>query len=58
MKSLSLHDSLYILSVNYIYDLKSQGYIVLVQSLNYLLYIENQSRDSELYKPLEFYEVC
>lgn len=57
-KSLPLHDPLYILFFNYIYDLKFHDYIVLVQSLNYLLYIENQQRDSELYMPLEFYEVC
>jgi hypothetical protein len=38
-ESPSLHDSPYILSLNFIYDPKTQSCII--QSLNYLLYLKN-----------------
>jgi hypothetical protein len=49
--TLSLSDFSYILSLLCIYDPKMQGCII--WSLRCLLYLENQSRVSKLYMPLE-----
>jgi hypothetical protein len=48
-KSWSLYNSLYILSLNYIYNLKTQSYII--RYLSCLLYLENWSESYELYIP-------
>jgi hypothetical protein len=50
MKSPSLHECPYILSLNRIYDLEAHGCII--QFLSCLLYLENCSRVSGLYMPL------
>jgi hypothetical protein len=49
VKSSSLYDSPYILCLDYNYDLVAQGCIM--QSLSYLLYLENYSMGSRLYMP-------
>lgn len=50
VKSSSLHDSIYMLSLSYIYYPESHGCIM--QSLSCLLYFENRTGVSGLYMPL------